>query len=153
MPFNEKTDKYQVLCTDPDGSIMKEVAVMFGAVLQKGINLSMMSQMTNFATKCNQNALKHPQMQKWILDPTTKFDLVIVQPFLAGEAGYYLGYRFQAPTATYLTTQSQLPYISSSVGQPFNPSYTPIPVVPFAFGEMNFFNVLSIRLQVLWWNM
>ena len=139
MPFDEKTDKYQVLCTDPDGSIMKEVAVMFGAVLQKGINLSMMSQMTNFATKCNQNALKHPQMQKWILDSTTKFDLVIVQPFLAGEAGYYLGYRFQAPTATYLTTQSQLPYISSSVGQPFNPSYTPIPVVPFAFGEMNFF--------------
>ena len=38
---------------------MKEVAGMFGVVLQKGINLSMMSQMTNFATKCNQNALKH----------------------------------------------------------------------------------------------
>ena len=92
MPFNEKTDKYQVLCTDPDGSIMKEVAGNFRAVLQNEINfLSMMSQMTNFATKFNQNALKHPQMQKWIQDPTTKFDLVIVQPFLAGEAGYYLG--------------------------------------------------------------
>ena len=59
--------------------------------------------MLNFVVTLNQNALKDPKAQKLIQDPNTKFDLVVVNPFLAGEIGYYLGHRFKAPLATYFT--------------------------------------------------
>ena len=34
-------------------------------------------------------------MKKFLSDPSQKFDIVIVGPFLAGEAGYYLAHKFK----------------------------------------------------------
>ena len=63
-------------------------------------------------------------MQKYLTDPNTKFDIVIVAPFLAGEAGYYLAHIFKAPLALFFTGQIHLPFVSSAMSQPFNPAYS-----------------------------
>ncbi len=39
--------------------------------------------------------------------------------------------------AIYFTAQSQLPFTSHALGQPYNPSYTPLPMLPYNFGEMS----------------
>ena len=37
----------------------------------------------------------------------------------------------------YFSGQSQIPFVSSAIGQPFNPSYVTLPILPFRNGEMN----------------
>ena len=37
----------------------------------------------------------------------------------------------------YFSGQSQIPFVSSAIGQPFNPSYVTLPILPFKNGEMN----------------
>ena len=85
----------------------------------------------------NDNALSHLEIQKLIKDPDTKFDLVIVQPIMSGETGYYLAHRFKSPFAIWNTAQSHMPFISSAVGQPYNPSYVQFPLLE-VIGEMTF---------------
>ena len=65
--------------------------------------VDLLPNMLNFAVTLNQNALKDPKTQKLLQDPNTKFDLVVVNPFIVGEVGYYLGHRFKASLATYFT--------------------------------------------------
>ena len=45
----------------------------------------------------NDNALNNPIMKKFTADDKTKFDMVIVCPFLAGEAGYFLAHKWKSP--------------------------------------------------------
>ena len=56
--------------------------------------------------------------------------------FSIGEVGYYLGHHFKAPTATFITLGSKLPTNCYAIGQPFNPSYMKIPIIPIE-GKMN----------------
>ena len=46
--------------------------------------------------------------------------------------------RFKAPLAVYSTAQANFPFISSAIGQPYNPSYSTMPILPFT-GHLNFF--------------
>ena len=139
MPFNVKTDKYKVISTDPEGVLLKELARLTEPVLTKEDTnvVKVFTGLIGLSTQLNDNALSDPKMQELIKDPNTKFDLVMVQPFLASEGGYYLAHRFKAAAATYVTAQSHLPFVSHSVGQPFNPSYISLPMLPFV-GELNF---------------
>ena len=140
MPFEAKGAKFKVINTDPEATIMKETDSISGSVVtgEDTKNLSMFQKLLALAIQLNENAFKHPTMQEYLKNPDTKFDIVIVQPLFAGEAGYYLGHRFKAPLATYITAQSQIPQISHSVGQPYNPSYMNFPMLT-AIGEMTFF--------------
>ena len=131
------TYKFVQTCT------VKYIFVLLGKLTEPAISgkdasfVDLIPNMLNFAVTLNQNALKDPKTQELLQNPNTKFDLVVVNPFLVGEIGYYLGHRFKAPLATYFTGQSHLPFVSHSVGQPHNPSYVPLPMLPFV-GEMTF---------------
>ena len=59
--------------------------------------------LTQGALWLNDNALENPVMKKLIEDGNTEFDLVIVCPFFASEAGYYLAYRWNAPLGIYFS--------------------------------------------------
>ena len=105
----------------------------------KDTNLfNVMSAMMDTTYTLNDNALSDLEIQKLIKDPNTKFDLVIVQPILNSETGYYLAHRFKAPFAIWNTAQSHLPFISTAIGQPYNPSYVQLPLLE-AIGQMTFF--------------
>ena len=87
--------------------------------------------------RANEQALSNPKMQRLIKDPNTKFDIVIIQPLYASEIGYYLAYRFKAPFALFNNNvATKLPYYCSAIGQPFNPSYMKMSIIPVE-GEMN----------------
>jgi len=139
MPFDEKTDKYTVINSDPDGNILKLIDSATTPVLQKTNPsvLNVMSSIKNGALDLSDNTLKNPLMQKMIKDPNTKFDIIIIQPFLGAEAGFYLAHKFKAPSAIYFTAQSNMPFISHAIGQPFNPSFQQFPMLAYS-GEMNF---------------
>ena len=87
----------------------------------------------------NDQALSNPKMQQLLKDPSTKFDIVIIQPHFTSEVGYYLAYRFKAPFAIFDTIGSKIPYYCNALGQPFNPSYTRMPVITVE-GDMNIFH-------------
>ena len=76
-------------------------------------------------------------MQEMIKNPDTRFDLVIVQPLMTSEGGYYLAHKFKAPTAIYNTGQCHIPFINTAVGQPFNPAYSNLIMLQF-IGPMSF---------------
>ena len=93
--------------------------------------------MSEFTYDLNDNALSNPDIQSLVKDPNTRFDIVIVQPIMSAETGYYLAHRFKAPIAIWNTAQSHLPFISTAIGQPYNPSYVQLPLLE-AIGQMNF---------------
>ena len=132
-PFKEQSDKYEIICSDPDGSLSNEMKDLPSKSSQPH---KMFPALIKCGQTFNENALQDPKMQKYIQDPNTKFDIVIVQTQFAGEGGYYIGHRFNAPTATFHTIASQVPYVSHSVGQPYNPSFMKLPLMAVD-GDMN----------------
>ena len=73
-------------------------------------------------------ALSHQDVQQY-LKQGKKFDVVVVSAFLASEGGYYLAKKFDASLVIYSTGQVSLPWVSSALGQPHNPSYMPNPLL------------------------
>ena len=140
MPFEAKDAKYRVINTDQNATIIKEFDEVSEPFLSgKDMNpFNMFRKLVTLAIRLNENAMKHPMMQGYLKNPDTKFDIVIVQPLFACESGYYLGHKFKAPIATYITTQSQMPHVSHAVGQPYHPAYVNFPMLP-TVGEMNLF--------------
>ncbi len=53
------------------------------------------------------------------------FDVVIVSPFIASEAGYYLAEKTNADLVLFWTVQSSISVIDWAMGQPNNPAYMP----------------------------
>ena len=144
MPFREKTDKYKIICSDPDTILMKEIAKSTEPMLMKEDTsmINIMMNMLNLTYTLNDNALSDPMMKELIKDPNTHFDLVIVQPIMNSETGYYLAHKFKAPFAIYNTAQSHVPFINTAVGQPYNPSY-------MTFGIMHFLRAESFSQRLM----
>ena len=140
MPFKEKTNNYKIIWSDPDSQVMKAITKGTDPLIKKETSdpFAMLSGMMEFAFSINDNAMKDPMMKEMLNDPNTKFDIVIVQPFPGSEAGYYLAKRFNAPLAIYLTAQSNIPFVNTALGQPFNPSYMPLVANNFV-APMTFF--------------
>ena len=59
--------------------------------------------LTKGALWLNDNALENLAMKKFIEDKNTEFDLVVVCPFFASEAGYYLAHRWNASLGIYFS--------------------------------------------------
>ena len=140
MPFKEKNAKYKIVLSDPEQTLLTKLAEASEPVMtgEDTNPLSVMIKMMNTTYNLNDNALSDPEIQKLIKDPNTRFDLVIVQPLINSETGYYLAHRFKAPIAIWNTAQSHLPFISTAMGQPYNPSYVQFPMLG-AIGQMTFF--------------
>ena len=140
MPFKEKNAKYKIVLSDPEQTLLTKLAEATEPVMTgEDTNLiNVMTKMMNTTYNLNDNALSDPEIQKLIKDPNTRFDLVIVQPLFSSEAGYYLAHRFKAPIAVWNTAQSHMPFISTAMGQPYNPSYVQFPMLG-AIGQMTFF--------------
>ena len=116
MPFTDKTNKYIQISSDPNGGIVKLMDQMTAPILTKEGSPYEAGAITKMVHSCidlNDNALNDPVMKKLLDDPNTHFDLVVVQPLMAGEAGYYLAHRWKAPLAIYYTAQSNLPFINT----------------------------------------
>ena len=96
MPFKEKNAKYKIILSDPEQNLMKELAKATESIMtgEDANPISTMSKMLDFTYTLNDNSLSDPELQKLIKDPNTRFDLVIVQPFMNSETGYYLAYRY-----------------------------------------------------------
>ena len=140
MPFKEKNAKYKIVLSDPEQTLFIKLTEATEPVMtgEDTNPLNVMIKMMNTSYNLNDNALSDPEIQKLIKDPNTKFDLVIVQPLFSSEAGYYLAHRFKAPIAIWNTAQSHMPFISTAMGQPYNPSYVQFPLLG-AIGQMTFF--------------
>ena len=140
MPFKEKNAKYKIVLSDPEQTLLTKLAEATEPVMtgEDTNPLNVMIKMMNTSYNLNDNALSDPEIQKLIKDPNTRFDLVIVQPLINSETGYYLAHRFKAPIAIWNTAQSHLPFISTAMGQPYNPSYVQLPMLG-AIGHMTFF--------------
>ena len=140
MPFKEKNAKYKIVLSDPEQTLLTKLAEASEPVMtgEDTNPLSVMIKMMNTTYNLNDNALSDPEIQKLIKDPNTRFDLVIVQPLINSETGYYLAHRFKAPIAIWNTAQSHMPFISTAMGQPYNPSYVQFPLLG-AIGQMTFF--------------
>ena len=140
MPFKEKNAKYKIVLSDPEQTLLTKLAEATEPVMtgEDTNPLSVMIKMMNTTYNLNDNALSDPEIQKLIKDPNTRFDLVIVQPLINSETGYYLAHRFKAPIAIWNTAQSHMPFISTAMGQPYNPSYVQFPMLG-AIGQMTFF--------------
>ena len=96
MPFKEKNAKYKIILSDPEQNLMKELAKATESIMtgEDANPISTMSKGLDFTYTLNDNALSDPELQKLIKDPNTRFDLVIVQPIMNSETGYYLAYRY-----------------------------------------------------------
>ena len=140
MPFKEKNAKYKIVLSDPEQTLLTKLAEATEPIMtgEETNPLNAGIKMMNASYNCNDNALSDPEIQKLIKDPNTIFDLVIVQPLFSSEAGYYLAHRFKAPFAIWNTAQSHMPFISTAMGQPYNPSYVQFPLLG-AIGQMTFF--------------
>ena len=88
MPFEEQTDLYTVIRSDPDGSIIKMIDAVTEPVLQNRDSsvVNTMFGLKDGALQLNDNVLSHPITKKLLADPKTKFDMFIICPFL----GMYL---------------------------------------------------------------
>ena len=78
----------------------------------------------------------HAKIKKYIKEGK-KFDIVMVNAFLASEGGYYLAKKFHASTVIYATQQVSFPWVNSALGNPHNPSYIPNPIMESGI-EMSF---------------
>lgn len=96
MPFKEKNANYKIILSDPEQTVLKKLADATESVLtgEDTNPISTMSKMLDFTYTLNDNALSDPELQKLIKDPNTKFDMVIVQPIMNSETGYYLAHRY-----------------------------------------------------------
>ena len=140
MPFKEKNAKYKIVLSDPEQTVLTKLSEASEPVMtgEDTNPLNLMIKMMNTTYNLNDNALSDPEIQKLIKDTNTRFDLVIVQPLINSETGYYLAHRFKAPFAIWSTAQSHLPFISTAMGQPYNPSYVQLPMLG-VIGQMTFF--------------
>lgn len=82
VPFTEDSEKYEIISTDPDGTLMKEL-LQFNNEASR-IHDMIFGLMTR-GIQFNENALNHPKMQYYMKDSSTKFDIVIVQTNFAGK--------------------------------------------------------------------
>jgi glucuronosyltransferase len=141
MPFDDKLDKVTVINCDPDKLIDKlanKVSSLKLVENNKDEKEIPILEAVDTAITLNDNALNHPVMKKLLSDPNTRFDAVIVSNFMAGEAGYYLAYKWQAELALYCSAQSRLPFLSSAMGQPHNPALNTLALLPYSAGSMTF---------------
>lgn len=84
----------------------------------------------------NDRALSHKRIKEHLEDGK-KFDIVMVNAFLASEAGYYLAKKLDASIVIYSTGQVAIPWVDAALGQPHNPSYMPNPLLESSM-EMSF---------------
>ena len=96
MPFKEKNANYKIILSDPEQTLMKKMAEATESVMtgEDTNPINTMSKALDFTYTLNDNALSDPELQKLIKDPNTKFDMVIVQPIMNSETGYYLAHRY-----------------------------------------------------------
>ncbi len=74
------------------------------------------------ALESNDNALGDKRLRVHL---DKGFDVVVVSPFIASEAGYYLAQRSEAALVLFWTHQTSLSVIDWAIGQPNNPAYLP----------------------------
>lgn len=88
------------------------------------------NEMLDMAFTTNKNALQGDAFQAHI-KRKTDFDVVIVSPFLANDAGYYLAHYFEADLALYFTGQATLPWMDHAMGMSPSPSFNPLILFSF----------------------
>ncbi len=84
--------------------------------------VSVIFELVHGALETNDNALGSPELRREL---EKSFDVVLVSPFIASEAGYHLAYRSGASLVSYFTGQVSISFLDWSLGQPHNPAYLP----------------------------
>ncbi len=80
------------------------------------------------AIESNDNALSDKRLRDHL---AKGFDVVLVSPFIASEAGYYLAQKTNAALVLYFTAQTSLSPIDWAVGQPHNSAFLPFVLLDF----------------------
>ena len=101
MPFDEKSAKASnvtVINIDPESKLEKFLGSISNDQLKVGAaGVAPIFDLMNIGVEMTGNALNHPTMQEFLKDPVkNKFDVWVVSPFLATEAGYYLAHKLNA---------------------------------------------------------
>ena len=91
--------------------------------------------MIDLSVESNREAFLHPAVQEIISHQSV--DVVIVLPVLGNEAGYYLAQKKNASLALFLTVPYTTPELSWAIGDTYNPSYMPNPLLGYT-QDMNF---------------
>ena len=92
--------------------------------------------MIQLSVDSNREAYLHPAVQEIIKHKPV--DVVVVLPVLGNEAGYYLAQKKNASLALMLTVPYTMPELSWAIGDPYNPSFMPHPLLGYT-QDMNFF--------------
>lgn len=133
MPFDDKAPGVKVINVDPEAKT-EEVLTKLSVDKLKGTGdqSTPIFDILDLSFALSETALTHPEMKKLLAKADTKFDVILVSVFLGNEAGYYLAHRWNASLVLYSTAQSGLPWVDTAMGQPHNPSYTPLPLTPYS---------------------
>ncbi|TRY78677.1 hypothetical protein TCAL_13198 [Tigriopus californicus] len=112
-------------------NIMEEKMKELSSELLTGKTTMMpFDKMLDMAFTTNRNALMEEALQTHIRRKTD-FDVVVVSPFLANDAGYYLAHYFEADLALYFTGQATLPWMDHAMGMSPSPSFNPLILFSF----------------------
>ena len=104
--------------------------------------------MVGLSVESNKAAYDHPAVQEIIKNKPV--DVMVVLPILGNEAGYYLAQQKNASLVLFLTVPYTSPEYSWAVGEPFNPSYMPHPLLGYT-QDMTFpQRMLNTALQAVY---
>ncbi len=156
MPFDQSLNPYNVtvINADPEKKLQKMLREASSEMLDVGNSgHSPIFPLLEIILELNDNALNHREMKRLIHGPDAGLDLVIMCPFLAGEASYYLAHRFEpllislffkswffrmnASLVLYSPSQTTMPMIERALGRSVNPAASPLFMLPLPV-EMDF---------------
>ncbi len=92
-------------------------------------DFAMVPQLMEAALGANDNALGDSTLRREL---EKGFDIVVVSPFFASEAGYHLAHRSQAHLVLYYTCQASISFMDWAMGQPNTPAYMPFILIDFS---------------------
>ena len=87
--FEEDSETYNIIESDPDGNILNEWIEEISNPLEYFFGIPDFSSAVKLGIRANEKALNNTKMQRLIKNPNTKFDIVIIQPLIVSEIGYY----------------------------------------------------------------
>ena len=93
-------------------------------------------EIAQMCVNANEAALTHPDTRKYLSEGKT-FDVLLTSPFFSMESGYFLANKFNSSLVLFGTSSASLPWLNWAGGNPFNPSYMPLGLLPYT-QNMNF---------------
>jgi len=119
------------------GDMFQKMSSSFLKEDSKGMQDAPLHEMMFATINSNRIALQNPLVQQMLADENIKVDVMITAPLVGNEAGYFVAAKKDASIVQFIGAPFFLPWVAAGLGNPVNPSYMPIPLLPLS-QNMNF---------------